>query len=94
MHSEQTSRNFAHRRVAAAVATLGAPTLHQKRTQVRFWFPARIPAPYEPPWSELSENIKITEGCIFIVVHKVKSKYSAVEARNIFYEFLELLPFQ
>ena len=37
---------------------------------------------------------KFTEGCIFIVVHKVKSKYSADEARNIFYKFLELLPLQ
>ena len=41
-------------------ATVGVgSTLHQKRTQVRFWIPATIPAPYEPPWSGLSENIKI-----------------------------------
>ena len=75
----------------------GTLTLHQKRMQVRFWFPAGIPAPYEFPRSGLSENIKIkksTEGCIFIVVHIVKYKYSAVEARTMFYEFLELLPLQ
>ena len=34
-------------------------TPHQKGTQVRFGLPARIPAPYELPWSGLSENIKI-----------------------------------
>ena len=33
-------------------------TPHQKGPQVRFWFPARITAPYEREWSVLSENIK------------------------------------
>ena len=31
----------------------------QKVQQVLLWFPATIPAPYEPPGSGLSENIKI-----------------------------------
>ena len=35
------------------------PTPLQKGTQVRFWFPTTIPAPFEPPWSGISENIKI-----------------------------------
>ena len=26
--------------------------------QVRFWFPARIPAAYELPWYTLSKNVK------------------------------------
>ena len=34
-------------------------TLHQKGTQVRFLFPARIPAPHDLPWNGLSENVKI-----------------------------------
>ena len=34
-------------------------TPHQKGTQVRFGLPARIPAPYELPWSGLSERGRI-----------------------------------
>ena len=34
-------------------------TLLQKWKVVRFWFPATIPVPYEPPGSRLSENIKM-----------------------------------
>ena len=33
-------------------------TLLQKRKEVGFWFPATIPAPYEPPGSGLSMNLK------------------------------------
>ena len=35
-----------------------ASTLLQKWKVVRFWFPATIPVPYEPPGSGLSGNIK------------------------------------
>ena len=42
-------------------------TPHQKGTQVRFWLPARIPAPYEPPWSWLSENITMKK--IYSYIH-------------------------
>ena len=37
---------------------LEAVTLHQKGTQVRFWFPARIPASHDLPWNWLLENVK------------------------------------
>ena len=66
-------------------------TPHQKGTQVKFWLPARIPAAYEPPWCrKIKKSKKSTEGYIFIVVRIIKSKYSAVKAKNIVYKFLVL----
>ena len=48
-------------------------TLLQKRKEARFWFPATIPAPYEPPGSGLSENIKIKKiyggTLIYYILH-------------------------
>ena len=44
-------------------------TLLQKWKVVRFWFPATIPVPYEPPGSGLSGNInlkKSTQGPILL----------------------------
>ena len=52
-------------------------TPHQKGPQVRFWFPAKIPPPYEPPWSRLSENTKIKK--IYEGVYFYCSSYSKIQ---------------
>ena len=45
-------------------------TLLQKRKEVRFWFPATIPAPYEPPGSALSGDIKFKKFCLGPLTNK------------------------
>ena len=44
--------------------------------------------PHGVGFQNIQKLKKSTEGPIFIVVHIVNSKFSAVEARNIFYDFL------
>ena len=46
--------------------------------------------PHGVGFQKIQKLKKSTEGSIFIVVHIVKSKFSAVEAKHIFYEFLLL----
>ena len=51
-------------------------TPHQKCPRVLFWYPAKIPAPYEPPWSRLSENTKIKK--IYVGVYFYCSSYNKI----------------
>ena len=66
MHlKKSTQRTSGKKRNKKTQETCRNHKLHQKGTQVRFWFPARIPAPHDLPWNWLLENVNIkksTEG--------------------------------
>ena len=56
LYRNRTSRKIDSRRLFSREWDF--PTLLQKQKEVIFWFPATIPAPYEPPGSGLSGNMK------------------------------------
>ena len=70
-------------------------TPHQKCPQVQFWFPARMPAPYELPWYGLSKNVKIKKNLrrgpqqkifkkqIFFKIFIVRSFYLAIGVNGV-----------
>ena len=63
----------------------------QKVQQVFLWIPATILAPYEPPWSRLSENMKFKKICRGTLIYYswyCKFFFLCIIAKNKMYTFL------